>query len=137
MNLKELNGSGQNLWVFLTIAIITLLTTGASWFLLEEINKFVKWRRRGHDAFGRYTLTLRVFMLAWLLKKGHMIWIWKSGAWWRILVNSESLVMSPYLFKGRIACDIASKLVCHEKWPQFQDKFQDTNNLSTCEWVWS
>ena len=49
MNLRELNGSGKSLCVFLCTATIALLTTGALWLVLEEVKNYLRWRRRIHQ----------------------------------------------------------------------------------------
>ena len=38
MNLKQLNGQGQNFWSFIVTAIVALLITGFVWFSLELYN---------------------------------------------------------------------------------------------------
>lgn len=91
MSLRELNGSGKSLWVFLTTATIALLITGASWFLMEEIKSFMEmYRSKTHVTITQFTIGVRIAMLAWLRKHGQIEWTWKSGAWWRILTNSDS-----------------------------------------------
>ena len=90
MNLSELNGSGKKLWVFLTTAIIALLVTGASWFLIEEVNKYLRWQRKGWGTRTQFTIGARIGMLAWLWEERHRTWMWRSGAWWRILTNNTA-----------------------------------------------
>ena len=59
MNLSELNGSGKNIWVFLCTATVALLTTGVSWFVLKEVNNYLRWRRGIHNVKERFALANR------------------------------------------------------------------------------
>ena len=113
MNLKELNGSGKNIWVFLCTAIIALLTTGALWFVLEEVNNYLRWRKGNRYVKERFALGQRIGMLVWLQQHGHTGWMWESGAWWRLLINSGSRAWSPMEVKGMSACRIVSKFILH------------------------
>ncbi len=108
MNLSELNGSGKGLSVFLTTAVIALLVTGALWFLLEEVNNYLRCRTLKHAPRKRFTIGSRIGMLAWL-QKHHPKWMWKSGVWWRILIDSDSRVRSPAKVSGLSACEVISK----------------------------
>ena len=96
MNIEQLNGSGQRLSVFITTAVVTLAVTGGSWFLIEQVNSYRKWRKRRPDApYDRETqfaLVIRLAMLVFLISHGHSKWMWKSGAWWHILMNSRALL---------------------------------------------
>ena len=101
MNLNELNGSGKNLRVFLTTAAIALLTTGASWFLLEEFNNYLRWRNasaRDKEQFS--TLGRRIGMLVYMQRQGYTNMLWKDGFWWRLLISSDSRVMEPVRARG-------------------------------------
>ncbi|KAM0805950.1 hypothetical protein BDR22DRAFT_192223 [Usnea florida] len=110
MNLSELNGSGKKLWVFLATAIIALLIAGTAWFLLEEGNNFRRWqRRRIPDTRTRFTFGARLAMLAWLWRRGHTEWAWKSDAWWRILIDSPSKLFQPERARGLTACEYVSR----------------------------
>ena len=84
MNIEQLNGSGQRLSVFITTAVVTLAVTGGSWFLIEQVNSYRKWRKRRPDApYDRETqfaLVIRLAMLVFLISHGHSKWMWKSGA---------------------------------------------------------
>lgn len=104
MNLSELNGSGQKLWVFVITVAIALLITGASWYLIEEINNYLKWKERDHNTRMQFTMGERIGMLTFLWKKGHKDWMWKSGAWWRILTNSNYRLKRPEQAENAIAC---------------------------------
>ena len=109
MNLSELNGSGKELWVFLTTAMLALLFTGASWFLVEEINNYLRWQRRNRGARMKTTIGARISMLAWLCSHGHKTWMWKSGAWWRILVKSTSRLTKINGAIGPSVCEYVSR----------------------------
>ena len=113
MNLSELNGSGKNIWVFLCTATVALLTTGVSWFVLEEVNNYLRWRRGIHNVKQRFALGQRIGMFVWLQQHGHTGWMWESGAWWRLLINSGSRAWSPMEVRGLSACDIVSKYGLH------------------------
>ena len=95
MNIEQLNGSGQRLSVFMTTAVVTLAVTGGSWFVIEQVNSYRKWRRRRRsDVLGngrtQFALVVRLAMLVYLASNGYTQWMWKSGAWWRILLNHRS-----------------------------------------------
>ena len=90
MNLSELNGSGKNLKDFLVTAIVALLITAVSWFLTEEINKYLLYWRRRSQVGERFTIGARLGMFVWLQKNGPIGWWLEAGAWWRILINSEN-----------------------------------------------
>lgn len=118
MNLSELNGSGQELWVFLTTAVIALVITGVSWFLIEEVYNYLRWQRsydnrmrqkRGHDPRVRLTIGARMSMLALLWKYEHKNWLWRSGAWWRILTNNSSQLSEPTQADELNACEYVLK----------------------------
>ena len=40
MNLQQLNQSGKTLREFVLTALIALLLTGISWFIIEDLNSF-------------------------------------------------------------------------------------------------
>ena len=96
MNLSELNGSGRNVSAFFITAVVALLITGVAWFLLKEVNNFLRWRNKTWNASVRpapptqYPIGLRIYMLVWLLKRRHTLWMLRSGVLWRILINSNS-----------------------------------------------
>ena len=102
MNLQQLNESGKNLNVFVYTAIAALVITGACWWVLEQINIFRSWRKRNSSDHGRpsrktmqgssspkYSIAVRVWMLAWLMIHGHWSWMINSGAGWCVLINSQ------------------------------------------------
>lgn len=100
MNIEQLNGSGQRLSVFITTAVVTLAVTGGSWFVIEQVNSYRKWRKRRSDApyngKTQFALVVRVAMLVFLISNGYTQWMLKSGAWWRILLNLKSLLQFHY-----------------------------------------
>lgn len=74
MNIQQLNGNGQNLWVFFTTAIIGLIVTGGSWLSVNRFakGKAVAWYKEHTDIEqpnyeaedeAEYDLLLRMAML--------------------------------------------------------------------------
>ena len=100
MNLEQLNGSGQPLRVFIITAVVTLAFTGGSWFVIEQVNSYLKWRKRSpdepYDGETQFTLAVRLAIFATLLSIGCTSWMFRSGAWWRILINHRSRFISRY-----------------------------------------
>ncbi len=96
MNIEQLNGSGQHLWVFILTAVITLVVTGGSWFIIEQVNSYPWWRKRRSDTpyngETQFSLVVRLALLVYLVSNGHSQWMLKSGAWWRIIIDHRSLV---------------------------------------------
>ncbi len=96
MNIEQLNGSGQHLSVFITTAILTLVVTGGSWFLIEQMNSYRKWRRRSseqqYDGKTQFTVAVRLALIAWLVSNRHTDWMFGSGAWWRIAIDHKSRI---------------------------------------------
>ena len=80
MNLSELNGSGKNLWVFLTTAVVALVITATTWFLIEEVNLYLIWRR---NARHQYISTNGIGIAAWLFKSKRKGWMTTSDFWSR------------------------------------------------------
>ena len=121
MNLSELNGSGKELWVFLVTAIIAVLIAGTSWFLLEEGNNYRVWKmRRVPDTRTRFTVGARLAMLAWLWRKGHTKWAWKSDAWWRVLTDSASRLSEPEEASRLTACEYVSRYEYRSRQSRFE-----------------
>ena len=98
MNVQQLNQNGQNIWVFFVTALIALLVTGGSWVLSNAVYKAVSWYKNlsarsaaydGKDAKQEYDFTHRVAMLVWLVRNGQTAWMWTTGAWLAILINSK------------------------------------------------
>ena len=94
MNLQQLNQSGQRLSVFLTTAGVALAVTGISWFIIEQTNDYRAWRERDPDAnpksAPKYSITVRIAMLLWLMANGHTKWMRKTGVWLPLLRNTPS-----------------------------------------------
>ena len=112
MNLQQLNGSGRNFGVFIETAAIALVLTGGTWWIIEQLNYLLAWRRRGAEAQPHltqspdYAISVRLTMIAWLICNGHWSWMLKSGAVWHILINSSS----GFRYKYRLtAWAVASK----------------------------
>lgn len=40
MNIQQLNGSGQSVWVFVVTAVVALLITAGTWYLSEATNTY-------------------------------------------------------------------------------------------------
>ncbi len=67
-----------------------------------------------------YSVAKRLKMFVWLVRNGHVSWMLKSGAWWRILVNDKTRlrdnnVPNQYLLHrigiyGMTACDYVMDL---------------------------
>lgn len=100
MNLEQLNGSGQPLRIFIITAMVTLAVTGGSWFVIEQVKSYFKWRKRSpdepYDGETQFKLAVRLAILATLLSIGCTSWMLKSGAWWRILSNHRSRIINRY-----------------------------------------
>ena len=100
MNLQQLNGNGQHVQVFIFTAMVALTITGGSWFIIEQVNSYRKWKRRSseeqYDGSTRFSLAVRVAMIAHLHSKGHTLWMFKSGAWWRVIIDHRSRFVGPY-----------------------------------------
>lgn len=94
MNLQQLNGSGQSLRKFILTALIALIITGSTWYFVEVVNSYRNWQdkrtRRATDVPApEYSIIERVAMIIWLVREGHWTWMTKTGAWSRILRNSN------------------------------------------------
>ena len=98
MNLQQLNNNGQQVWVFIITAVTAILVTAGLWYCFEQINDHKAWQ--WHEQEGilwnddepkpKYPVVIRVAMFVWLVKNGHVSWMLKSGAWWRMLVNDQT-----------------------------------------------
>lgn len=119
MNIEQLNGSGQHLSVFITTAVITLAVTGGSWFFTEQVNSYRKWRRRRsdvlHNGKTQFASVVRPALLVYLVSNGHTQWMWKSGAWWRILMNHRSLLLCSVRYPRDDGCMTAGEYVSKKK----------------------
>ena len=124
MNIEQLNGSGQQIWVFFTTAVAALLITGSSWLFSNRLathratlwykeraaaKKALDERRKSRE----YGLLLRLAMLVWLVRNGHTLWMWKSGAGAAILTDNITS-MNPHFItnsfdEAKSACDYVSR----------------------------
>ena len=98
MNIQQLNQNGQNIWVFFVTVIVALLVTGGSWSLSRKVHKALSWyekvaaRSAAKDEEKNqreYDFPLRVAMLTWLVHNGYTGWMWTTGAWLAILIDSK------------------------------------------------
>ena len=98
MNIQQINGNGHRLGSFILTAIIALTITGLIWFLVWLLMSYSALqdsyfdRERHSETRSEHECGLekRVPMFCWLLLHGHSRWLWASGAWWRLLTNSDS-----------------------------------------------
>ena len=100
MNIEQLNGNGQHVWVFVLTAVVALTITGGSWYVIEQMNSYRKWQRRSteqqYDGDTQFSLVVRFAMIALLLSKGHTRWMFQSGAWWRLITDHRSRYVGFY-----------------------------------------
>ena len=100
MNIEQLNGNGQQVWVFILTAVVALTITGGTWFVIEQINSYRKWQRRSteeqYDGNTHFSLAARLAMIVLLLSKGHTGWMFGSGAWWRVIIDHRSRYIAEY-----------------------------------------
>ncbi|KAL8851794.1 MAG: hypothetical protein Q9221_003308 [Calogaya cf. arnoldii] len=100
MNLQQLNGSGQTVWVFVVTAVIALLITAGTWYVSETANSYRGWHRRRAEYWDRVMINLnvkqpdfnvaeRAAMIVWLLNNQYFLWMRSTGAWWKIVLNSS------------------------------------------------
>ena len=119
MNIQQLNQSGQRLSVFLTTAGIALAVTGISWFCVEQINDYHTWKQRDPSVIPkstpRFSITVRIIMIVWLVKHGHTKWMQENGAWLPLLTNSPKKGLSTDVDACITAGDYVSRY-CHKKY---------------------
>ena len=131
MNIQQLNGSGQKIWVFFTTAIAMLLMTGGSWLCFNRLatHEAIEWYQQRSkvgvmDATGAYRegenwekrdygFLLRVAMLIWLVRNGRRTWMWNSGAWIAIAMNSNARGETRSVADESAACHYVST----HSWP--------------------
>lgn len=99
MNTEKLNHNGPSLWVFIITAALALLLTGSVWASIEFCRSYAEWKKgppeiyRKHDHVlagrSKYSLLMRVILLAFLLLNRHWRWTWKTNAWISILSNDR------------------------------------------------
>ncbi len=123
MDLQQLNDSGQQIWVFIITAVAAILVTAGLWFCFEQVIDYKTWQQREQGGIfwgkyhpeSKYFVATRLKMFVWLVINGHVSWMLKSGAWWRILVNDKTrlrennvsnqhLLLTTGLY-GMTACD--------------------------------
>ncbi len=139
MNIEQLNKSGQNLSVFIITAVLTLVVTGGSWFLIEQTNSYRKWRRRSpkqqYDGKTQFSLAVRLALIAWLVSNGHTHWMFKSGAWWRIAIDRKSRIEGLSVLEeddGRLT---ASEYVSKYNKASFNSVVDDYFQLNYIRWT--
>ncbi len=92
MNLQQLNGSGQSVVDFVLTALLALIITGLTWYILELVNECRKWQESRYQRptpKATSPMPERIGMIVWLLRNGLGLWMIRTGAWWRILFNSK------------------------------------------------
>lgn len=117
MNLQQLNGSGQTLWKFVVTALVALIITGGTWYIAEAANVYRNWHRKRaeQDRLGAedkgltYSVVERIAMIMWLLRKHHLAWMWRTGAWSKILFNSTKPMGDDYSGRRYSAGELVSK----------------------------
>ena len=72
-----------------------------------------------------YSLPVRIAMLVWLVRNGHTAWMFKSGAWVAILMNSKTPSKGKDLFDNEAACDYVSKYSQPRRNGQVVSRFRD------------
>ena len=94
MNIQQLNGNGQSVWVFVVTAVIALFITAGTWYLSEAANTYRNWQRRCARRLDRggakprtFGMAERVAMIVWLRRNGYVSWMRSTGAGWKILFN--------------------------------------------------
>lgn len=81
MNLQQLNGSGKSIKSFVVTALVDLIITGGSWWLLEQWSSIRAWQKRDPDSYKspksapNYSILVRAAMLTWLMAHGHSYWM--------------------------------------------------------------
>ena len=95
MNLQQLNQSGQQLWVFICTASVSLVLTGGTWFCIDQFNGFRNWRRDrsvrtiNQRRYSKFNLMVRIFLLCRLWLRTRTLWIFRSNAWYHVVTNSS------------------------------------------------
>ena len=150
MNIQQLNGSGQQMWVFFTTAVAALLVTGGSWLFSRGLttHKAMLWYKERTAAkkalneerkSGEYGLLLRIAMLVWLVRNGHTLWMWRSGAWAAILTNNTRMNFGINIWirgsheEPRSACDYVSTFSSLSK-PSRHDRLFSLDPLFMVTW---
>lgn len=96
MNIQQLNESGQQVWVFVVTAFISLAVTGALWYSVDSINDIKRWRNslpamddKRFKRTKQYSIGLRFAMLYYLCRRGHVLWMIQSRFWFFVLANKR------------------------------------------------
>ncbi|KAL8915123.1 MAG: hypothetical protein Q9172_006952 [Xanthocarpia lactea] len=69
MNLQQLNGSGQSLVDFVLTALLALIITGGTWYVIEIVNVYRKWQedrnqqRPGKEPSSSHSVAERIGMI--------------------------------------------------------------------------
>lgn len=81
-------------------SVIVLLTTAISWLTMEEIIQTKAWHKENArtdrsksyilDHKNQSKIGVRMFVIWWLIPRGHLTWAWKSKALSQALINSRS-----------------------------------------------
>ena len=117
MNIQQLNQNGQTIWVFFTTAVVALVLTGGSWRCSKSTYEAMSWYKERavakeandkEEKRREYGLLVRMTMLIWLVRNGYKTWMWRSGAWIAILLDSKEQTRE-YVEVGEGACDYVSK----------------------------
>lgn len=141
MNIEQLNGNGQHLHVFIITALVALVVTGGSWFVIEQVNSYNKWRRtngeRQHNRKTQFSLAVRFALIKFLVLHRHTRWMFKSGAWWRLIVNHSSRhIYGPDGENAELtACDYVSTGIALDR--MFISKYGQfsLNGAERCRWT--
>lgn len=98
--MQQINISGHNIGVLIITAVIVLLTFAMSWLTMEEIIHTKAWHKENArtdrsksdilDHKNQSRIGVRMFVIWWLIARGHLAWAWKSKALSQILINSRS-----------------------------------------------
>lgn len=141
MNIEQLNGNGQHLRVFIITAVVALAGTVASWFVIEQVNSYNKWRRRsGEEQYNRktqFSLTVRVALITLLVLHGYARWMFISGAWWRLTVNHSSRMISVHCGQGGelTACEYVSMGITNHRKGFGSSFFFGSETAKSCYWT--
>lgn len=81
-----------------------LAVTGGLWSVIEQVNGYFKWRKSGPDqpynGKTQFALSVRLALLLCLVSNGRTNWMYRTGAWWRILTIHRSRIVSLYIPRG-------------------------------------
>ncbi|KAL9040374.1 MAG: hypothetical protein Q9180_001951 [Flavoplaca navasiana] len=131
MNIQQLNGSGQSVWVFVVTAVIALLITAGTWYLSEATNTYRRWQRIRAEHDDRlnvdqgikrpeFSVAERMAMIVWLQRKRYASWMRSTGAWWKILLNRSDPMTVVYTHLDDTEQTSAGDLVSRYSTGEFQ-----------------